>query len=96
MYLTLTLSITALSTHCLVSESSEFYSDLHTDAFFIYFQNYICWKKDWVLQLKTQSQVNKRTLYRVYTRELNRVPDTKCLSYIYLANNLCYTKPSLL
>ena len=28
-------------------------------------------------------------------RELDEVPVTKCLSYIYLANDLCYTKPSL-
>ena len=32
MYFTLTLSITALSTHCLVSESSEVYSDLQVET----------------------------------------------------------------
>ena len=32
----------------------------------------------------------------IYIRELNRVSVTECLSYIYLANSLCYTKLSLL
>jgi len=32
MYFTLTLSITALSTHCLVSKSSEAYSDLQVET----------------------------------------------------------------
>ena len=53
-------------------------------------------KENWVLVLwlKTQS-INKRILYRIYTRELDGVPVTKCLPYIYLANSLCYTKPNL-
>jgi len=32
---------------------------------------------------------------RINTRELDKVPSTKCLPYIYLANSLCYTKSSL-
>jgi len=32
----------------------------------------------------------------IYIRELDRVPVTECLPYIYLANSLYYTKPSLL
>jgi len=30
-------------------------------------------------------------LYSDYTRELDGVPVIKCLPYIHLANNLCYT-----
>ena len=37
----------------------------------------------------------EKTLYRNYTRELNGIPVTECLPYIYLANGLYYTKPSL-
>ena len=33
----------------------------------------------------------KRTLYKDYTRELDGVPVTECLSYIYLTNSLYYT-----
>ena len=33
----------------------------------------------------------KRTLYRDYIRELDRVPSIKYLFYIYLANSLYYT-----
>jgi len=29
--------------------------------------------------------------YRDYTRELDEVPVTKCLSYIHLADGTCYT-----
>ena len=47
---------------------------------------------DMILQLKSQSVYNEReTLYWVNTRELNGVPVTKCLPYIYLANGPCYT-----
>ena len=33
----------------------------------------------------------KRTLYRNYAKELDRVPSSKCLFYIYLTNSLYYT-----
>jgi len=49
-----------------------------------------------ILQFKTQSYVRRRTLYRVYTREFDRVPVTEYLPYIYLANGLYYNKSSLL
>jgi len=37
----------------------------------------------------------KESYIRVNTRELDRVPSTKCLSYIHLADDTYYTKPSL-
>jgi len=33
----------------------------------------------------------KRTFYKDYIRELDGVPVTECLSYIYLTNSLYYT-----
>jgi len=49
-----------------------------------------------ILQLKTQSIKSiKESYIRINTRELNRVPVIECLSYIYLANSLYYTEPSL-
>jgi len=45
--------------------------------------------------IKNLKVSQKKILYRVYTRELNGIPVTKYLSYIYLANSLYYTKPSL-
>ena len=47
-------------------------------------------------ELKLKSKSERIILYRVYIRELNGVLSTKCLFYIYLANGLYYTKPSLL
>jgi len=41
-------------------------------------------------------KLRKKSCIRVNTRELNGVLVTECLSYIYLANSLYYTKPSLL
>jgi len=40
-------------------------------------------------------ELKEEPYIRVDTRELNGVPNTKCLPYIHLANSLCYTKPSL-
>ena len=49
-----------------------------------------------MLQFKTQSvNSRKKSCIRVNTRELDGVLNTKCLSYIHLANSLCYTKSSL-
>jgi len=42
-------------------------------------------------ELKLKSESKRITLYRVYTRELDGVPVTKCLPYIYLANSPYYT-----
>jgi len=47
-------------------------------------------------ELKLKSKSERIILYRVYIRELNGVLSTKCLFYIYLANGIYYTKPSLL
>ena len=45
-----------------------------------------------LLQPKSQSvRMKKESFFRVNIREINRVLATKCLSYIYLANSLCYT-----
>jgi len=45
-----------------------------------------------LLQHKSQSiRIKEEPCIRVNTRELNGVPATKCLSYIHLANSLCYT-----
>jgi len=43
-------------------------------------------------ELKLKSESKEITLYRVYTRKLDRVLVTKCLSYIYLKNIyiICY------
>ena len=43
----------------------------------------------------SKNQVNKKTLYKIYIRKLDKVSSTECLFYIYLANSLCYTKPNL-
>jgi len=51
---------------------------------------YGCYK----LKLKSKSEII--TLYKVYIRELNGVSSTKCLFYIHLADDMYYTKPSLL
>ena len=50
-----------------------------------------------MLQLKIYKVKSKEEPYiRINTRELNRVPSTKYLSYICLANGPCYTKYNLL
>ena len=36
-------------------------------------------------------KTKKEPCIRVNIRELDRVPVTKCLPYIYLANGFCYT-----
>jgi len=33
--------------------------------------------------LRLRDKSKKRTLYKVYIRKLNKVPNIKCLSYIY-------------
>ena len=43
----------------------------------------------------TLLQIKRKTLYKVYIRELNRVLSINYLSYIYWADSLCYTKSSL-
>ena len=49
-----------------------------------------------MLQFKTYKVKSKEKSYiRVNIRELDRVPDTRCLPYIHLANSIYYTKPSL-
>ena len=49
-----------------------------------------------MLQFKSQSvKIRKEPCIKINTRELNRVPNTKYLPYIHLANSLCYTKLSL-
>jgi len=45
--------------------------------------------------LSSSVRAKEESCIRVHTRELNRVSSIKCLSYIYLANSLCYTKPGL-
>ena len=45
------------------------------------------------LMLKYKSE--RITLYMDYTRKFDGVPSIKCLSYIHLADSLCYTKFSL-
>ena len=37
----------------------------------------------------------KKIKFITFNSDINKVPDTKCLSYIHLANSLYYTKPSL-
>jgi len=36
-------------------------------------------------------KTKEKSCIRINIRKLNRVPVTKYLSYIYLANSLCYT-----
>ena len=48
-----------------------------------------------LLQFKLKCKSKKEILYWINIRELNRVPSIKYLSYIYWADSLYYTKPSL-
>ena len=49
-----------------------------------------------LLQLTTYRVKSTKEYYiKVNTRKFDRVLVIKCLSYIHLANGLCYTKPSL-
>ena len=46
--------------------------------------------------LRLRVRLKQKHYIRVDIRELNGVLSTKCLPYIYQANSLYYTKPSLL